>query len=107
MGLALLLVSMGASQSFAPATTSAGPRRMPWVVLVAGSSGYQNYRHQADTCHAYRVMINNGVPAAQIITMVFDDVANNEGNPFADKLFNTIDGSDVYAGCKIDYSGAE
>lgn len=24
-----------------------------WAVLVAGSSGYSNYRHQADICHAY------------------------------------------------------
>ena len=24
-----------------------------WAVIVAGSSGYSNYRHQADTCHAY------------------------------------------------------
>ena len=26
-----------------------------WVLLVAGSSGYMNYRHQADVCHAYQV----------------------------------------------------
>lgn len=24
-----------------------------WAVLVAGSQGYDNYRHQADICHAY------------------------------------------------------
>lgn len=24
-----------------------------WAVLVAGSKSYYNYRHQADTCHAY------------------------------------------------------
>ena len=26
-----------------------------WVLLVAGSRGYYNYRHQADICHAYQV----------------------------------------------------
>jgi hypothetical protein len=26
-----------------------------WVVIAAGSSTYQNYRHQADACHAYQV----------------------------------------------------
>ena len=26
-----------------------------WVLLVAGSRGYYNYRHQADICHAYHV----------------------------------------------------
>ena len=25
-----------------------------WAVIVAGSSGYGNYRHQADACHAYQ-----------------------------------------------------
>ena len=28
-----------------------------WAVLIAGSSGYGNYRHQADVCHAYQIMI--------------------------------------------------
>ncbi len=26
-----------------------------WAVLVAGSDGFFNYRHQADVCHAYHV----------------------------------------------------
>ena len=28
-----------------------------WAVLVAGSNGWSNYRHQADVCHAYQVGI--------------------------------------------------
>eukprot|EP00967_Tisochrysis_lutea_P085639 scaffold120320_cov33-Tisochrysis_lutea.AAC.4 len=28
-----------------------------WAVLVAGSSGYGNYRHQSDVCHAYQIML--------------------------------------------------
>jgi legumain len=27
-----------------------------WALLVAGSNGYDNYRHQADICHAYQVL---------------------------------------------------
>ena len=26
-----------------------------WALLVAGSAGWDNYRHQADVCHAYQV----------------------------------------------------
>lgn len=26
-----------------------------WAVLLAGSSGYGNYRHQADVCHASNI----------------------------------------------------
>ena len=75
------------------------------VVIVAGSNGYQNYRHQADVCHAYSVLRSNGISADNIITLAFDDVANNEGNPFPGKLFNTVDGDDVYHDCVLDYTG--
>jgi legumain len=53
-----------------------------WAVLVAGSSGYGNYRHQADICHAYQILIKNGMKAENIITFAFDDIANNSENPF-------------------------
>ena len=86
--------------AFAFRTASAGD---PWVVIAAGSNGYQNYRHQADACHAYHVALSRGVPADHVILMMFDDIANNEGNPFLGKLFNTANGTDVYAGCKLAY----
>jgi len=53
------------------------------------------------------VALNNGVPADQIILMAYDDIANNEGNPFPGKLFNTANGTDVYEGCVLDYKGAD
>jgi legumain len=28
-----------------------------WAVLVAGSRGFVNYRHQADVCHAYHLLL--------------------------------------------------
>jgi len=48
-----------------------------WGVLVAGSSGYYNYRHQADVCHAYQVLHKNGIPDSNIVVMMYDDIANN------------------------------
>jgi glycosylphosphatidylinositol transamidase (GPIT) subunit GPI8 len=33
-----------------------------WAVLIAGSSGYGNYRHQSDVCHAYQVLKAGGFP---------------------------------------------
>jgi legumain len=76
-----------------------------WAVLVAGSNGFWNYRHQADICHAYQVLIKNGFPSSNIIVMAYDDIANDPENPIPGKLFNKPDGTDVYAGCKIDYKG--
>lgn len=77
-----------------------------WAVIVAGSNGYWNYRHQADSCHAYQVLKKAGYKADNIIHFAYDDIANNSQNPIKGKLFNHPDGSDVYGGCVIDYKGA-
>lgn len=78
-----------------------------WAVIAVGSAGYMNYRHQADGCHAYHVLVNDGVPPEQIILMMQDDVASSKENPFPGKLFNKPGNSskDVYEGCKVDYKG--
>jgi len=81
-----------------------------WFVIMAGSNGYANYRHQADTCHAYQIAIKNGIPASNIIHLAYDDIANSNENPFKGKLFNKFtsgEGVDVYEGCKIDYKGKD
>jgi len=83
-----------------------------WAVLVAGSNTYGNYRHQADVCHAFQVVKSKGIPESNIIVMAYDDIANNSRNPFPGKLFNKptaagTPGVDVYAGCTIDYKGAD
>jgi len=77
-----------------------------WAVLVAGSNGYDNYRHQADVCHAYQVLTRvGGFPQDRVLTMMYDDVATSEENPLPGKLFNRPSGPDVYAGVHIDYRG--
>ena len=73
------------------------------AVLVAGSNGYCNYRHQADIAHAYQIMIKDGIPAENIVTMMFDDVAGHKMNPFPGQLFNHPDGDNVYDASIIDY----
>lgn len=81
-----------------------------WAVLVAGSNGFWNYRHQADVCHAYNTLITKGLKAENIIVFAYDDVANDPSNPFPGQMFNkptSGPGKDIYAGCKIDYKGAD
>ncbi|KAL4426127.1 hypothetical protein ABPG77_002713 [Micractinium sp. CCAP 211/92] len=75
-----------------------------WAVLIAGSAGYGNYRHQADICHAYQILRHGGVREDRIITMMYDDIAGHPSNPHPGKLFNRPQGPDVYTGVKIDYS---
>ncbi|KAF5396354.1 hypothetical protein PHET_10339 [Paragonimus heterotremus] len=48
-----------------------------WAVLVAGSNGWWNYRHQSDVCHAYQILTGLGIPRENIITFMYDDIANN------------------------------
>eukprot|EP00419_Tripos_fusus_P065470 CAMPEP_0172930270 /NCGR_PEP_ID=MMETSP1075-20121228/218903_1 /TAXON_ID=2916 /ORGANISM="Ceratium fusus, Strain PA161109" /LENGTH=482 /DNA_ID=CAMNT_0013791579 /DNA_START=126 /DNA_END=1571 /DNA_ORIENTATION=- len=88
-----------------PAPPPAAPGR--WAVIAAGSAGFFNYRHQADACHAYQIMLKSGIPPENIILMMQDDVATSEENPFKGKLFNKPGDNvtDVYHGCKVDYRG--
>ena len=39
--------------------------------------------------------------------MAYDDVAWDDENPVPGKLFNKQEGTDVYEGCKLDYSGKD
>ncbi|XP_058074004.1 vacuolar-processing enzyme-like [Magnolia sinica] len=76
-----------------------------WAVLIAGSSGYGNYRHQADVCHAYQIMKNGGLKDENIIIFMYDDIAYNEENPRPGVIINNPHGQDVYAGVPKDYVG--
>lgn len=78
-----------------------------WAVLVAGSNEWMNYRHQSNLYHNYKVLIENGFPADHIITMAYNDLANDYENPFPGQIFNKPDGPDVYQGFVCDYEGED
>lgn len=69
-----------------------------WALLVAGSSGYENYRHQADICHAYQILKKGGLKDENIIVFMYDDIAYNVQNPRPGVLINHPNGPDVYYG---------
>ncbi|KAJ4826192.1 hypothetical protein Tsubulata_023781 [Turnera subulata] len=76
-----------------------------WAVLVAGSRGYDNYRHQADICHAYQILRKGGLKEENIIVFMYDDIAFNVENPRPGTIINKPNGQDVYAGVPKDYTG--
>lgn len=76
-----------------------------WAVLIAGSNGYWNYRHQADVCHAYQILKKGGLKDENIIVFMYDDIAYNEENPRPGVIINSPQGSDVYMGVPKDYTG--
>uniref|UniRef100_A0A1I8ANG3 legumain n=1 Tax=Steinernema glaseri TaxID=37863 RepID=A0A1I8ANG3_9BILA len=86
-------------------TCAADEGSTKWALLIAGSNGYYNYRHQADVSHAYQLLRKRGIPEENIVTMMYDDIANSPANPYPGKLFNCPKLVDVYAGVKIDYKG--
>jgi legumain len=75
-----------------------------WALLIAGSAGWGNYRHQADVSHAYKVLSRGGVPDSNIVVMVYNDIADNPENPRPGTLINHPSGEDVYSGMPLDYT---
>ena len=78
-----------------------------WAVLIAGSNGYWNYRHQADICHAYQLLKKGGLKDENIVVFMYDDIAYNEENPRQGVIINNPQGSDVYEGVPKDYTGED
>ncbi|XP_045622225.1 legumain [Procambarus clarkii] len=84
-----------------------GTRGEIWAVLLAGSNGWWNYRHQADVCHAYQILHQHGVPDDRIIVMMYDDIAHNVENPNQGVVINRPSGPNVYEGVPRDYTGRD
>merc|ERR1712147_190716 len=100
MGIIIIMLS-----KLAFVGSAAAAQQVHWAILVAGSREFYNYRHQADTCHAYQILKKNGIPEENIIHLAYDDIANSSENPFPGKIFNQptdvgMPGNDVYEGCK-------
>ncbi|KAL8171125.1 hypothetical protein V2J09_022929 [Rumex salicifolius] len=92
----------GKGQGGAAATAANGTN---WAVLVAGSNGYGNYRHQADICHAYQILKKGGLKDENIIVFMYDDIAHNPENPRKGVIINSPHGPNVYKGVPKDYTG--
>src|SRR5436853_4393176 len=76
------------------------------AILVAGSNGWENYRHQADTFHAYTELIQNNISVNDIILFAYNDIAYNPLNPTPGLILNRPNGPNVFPGnASITYSG--
>ncbi|XP_048600455.1 vacuolar-processing enzyme delta-isozyme-like isoform X1 [Brassica napus] len=103
---ALLLISAQSRKTEHDTESSDdGAEGQRWAVLVAGSKEYENYRHQADICHAYQILRKGGLKDENIIVFMFDDIALNPKNPKRGVIINRPGGEDVYQGVPKDYTG--
>jgi len=85
------------------------PQTDSYALIIAGSSGWSNYRHQADALEMYQLLKNNGMDDEHILLIAEDDIAWNEMNPFPGNIYTSPGGANVYEAVKVDYrlSGLE
>lgn len=73
------------------------------AVIVAASSTWTNYRHQADALAFYHLLKTCGYTDDDIILIMADDLAYNEKNPWQGVVKRTLDGENLYTDVQIDY----
>lgn len=78
-------------------------RKDNWALLVATSSGWKNYRHQADVLNIYQNLKKNGYDDDHIILITEDDIAYNPLNIYPGIIRTLVNGSNVHADIKNDY----
>ncbi|KAI2647799.1 Legumain [Labeo rohita] len=78
-----------------------------WILLVAGSKGWENYQHQANVCCLYQIIKQHGIPDEQIVVMMYDDIANNKENPTNGSIISVLDDTNVHLGVPKDYTGED
>lgn len=84
---------------------SAKPQK--YAVLVAASRSWLFYRHQATVMHAYQTLLANGFSKDNIITMTYDDLAQNPKNTEKGVVRNHPFGENLYPITKKDYTGSK
>lgn len=87
-----------------------------YAVLVQGSNGYINYRHQADVLNIYQSLRRGGYPDDHIILILDKDMANDPQNPERGVVRTSPNGPDLLSGttagssigaAEIDYNSAD
>ncbi len=75
-----------------------------YALLVQGSSGWTNYRHQADVLNVYQMLRSKGWDDDHIILILSDEIAYNDQNIFKGKVSSSTYGQNLYQDAVIDYS---
>ena len=69
-----------------------------YAVLVQGSSGFDNYRHQADVLGIYQMLRSGGFPDDHIILVLDKNMASDINNPERGVVRNAEDSPDLLGG---------
>ena len=74
-----------------------------WALLVAASSGWANYRFQADVYSVYQWLKKLGYDDDHIVLIAEDDLAGHDRNLYPGNLHISLDGENVYSSKALDY----
>ena len=77
-----------------------------YAVLVQGSNGWNNYRHQADVLSVYQLLRKNGYDDDHIILIIDKALATDEKNAEPGIIRAADNGPDLMANAVIDYDNA-
>ena len=84
-----------------------------YAVLVQGSTGFINYRHQADVLSVYQALRRGGFPDDHIILIIDGSIANDPQNPEPGIIRSSLNGPDLLGGhdylpaAAVDYDSAD
>lgn len=74
------------------------------VLLTATSTGWSNYRHQADVLAMYQLLKKHGYTDDDIILIMADDLAYNSNNPEPGVVRVAPGGENLYVDVHVDYN---
>lgn len=75
-----------------------------YAVIVAASSGWENYRHQADALAVYRHLMEVNFPPEQVILICEDDLAYDPRNPYPGNVHHLVaDTTNLRNNIEVDY----
>ncbi len=74
-----------------------GDLKDKYAVVVAASTGWKNYRHQADALAMYHLLKDHGYDDDHIILIMEDDIAKNPDNPDKGEVRVEIGGKNLYS----------
>ena len=72
-----------------------------YAVLVQGSDGYINYRHQADVLSVYQALRRGGFPDDHIILIIDATMASHPNNPQPGTVRTSPNGPDLLSGADV------
>lgn len=79
------------------------PLQDRYAVVMATSTGWDNYRHQADALDIYRMLRKAGYDDDHIVLITEDDLANNPENPHPGVVHVLPDGENLHTEVTNDY----